>query len=139
MYQNPLTDTNRLKVADEFLATGQTVPTNTNVDGDEGSKELAGTLGGLEVIVSAKTTVTLANTTKLTCKLMDSADNSSFADIAGASVVKTSAGAAWAAGTILARIPIPSNARRYIKLNIATDDTTPPTGTVDAFVDYLAK
>ena len=139
MYQNPNTDTNRLKVDGEFLATGQTVPTNTNADGDEGSKELAGTLGGLEVVVSAKTAVTLANTKKFTAKLMDSADNSSFADIPGASVVKTSSGSAWAAGSILARIPIPSTARRYIKLNIATDDTTPPTGTVDAFVDFLAK
>lgn len=141
MYQNPNTDTNRLKVADEFLTTGQTIPQNTNANGDEGFKELAGTLGGLEVVFSAKTAVTLASNATFTAHLEDSADGStSIADIPGASVTKSAGatGAIYAAGTILARVPIPSTAKRYIRCNIATNDAA-ATGTVDAFVDFLAK
>lgn len=141
MYQNPNKDANRLKVYDEYLATGQTIPQNTNANGDEGFKELSGTLGGLEVLFSAKTTVTLGSNATFTAHLEDSADGvNGIADIPGASVVKSAGagGSIYTAGTILARIPIPSNAKRYVRCNIATNDAA-ATGTVDAFVDFMPK
>lgn len=141
MYQNANSDANRLVVYNEQLATALTIPQNTNANGDEGFKELAGTLGGLEVIFSAEDAVVLGPNATATFHLEDSPDGSaSIADIPGASVT-ISAGATghtYPAGTILARIPIPSTARRYIRCNVATNDAG-ATGSVNAFVDFMPK
>lgn len=141
MYQKVDSTQNMLQVADEFLATAQTIPQNTNAAGDEGFKEIAGTLGALDVVFSAKTAVTLASNTTFTAHLEDSADGvNSIADVPGASLTKSAGatGAIYAAGTILARIPVPSTAKRYVRCNIATNDAA-ATGTIDAFVEFKGR
>jgi len=132
---------NMLQVADEFLATAQTIPQNTNAAGDEGFKEISGTLGALDVVFSAKTDLALASSATATFHLEDSADGlTSIADIPGASVTFTQESDvdAIAAGTILARIPVPSTAKRYVRCNIATNDAA-ATGTIDAFVEFKGR
>ena len=141
MYQKVDSTTNMLQVTDEFLATGQTIPKNTNANGDEGFKEISGTLGALDVVFSAKTAVTLASSATFTAHLEDSADGTtSIADIPGASLTKSAGatGSVYAAGTILARIPVPSTAKRYVRCNIATNDAA-ATGTIDAFVEFKGR
>jgi hypothetical protein len=70
-------------------------------------------------------TTELPDTKTLTTKIQDSADNSSFADLATvATVVQTGAGGAGAAA-VSRRFALPSNARRYIRaVATAGADTT---------------
>jgi hypothetical protein len=63
----------------------------------------------------------LADTKKLTVKVQDSADNSSFADVDPLiqTTVTGSGGAGSSAKTV--RFRLPPTARRYIALNLAVD------------------
>jgi hypothetical protein len=128
-----------LKADDSYLAKAQTIPNNTSADGNGGSFQgLNATLGGVEVVVEVNTQIALADTKVLTVKLQDSADNSSFADLVTL-YTKTASGAETiAAGTVLKKYIVPTNARKYIKAVITTTDTG-QTGKIDAFLNYLAR
>lgn len=61
------------------------------------------------------TTANGANSKNITCKLQDSADNTTFTNIAelGSLVVTDAAGAGYPAGTITASLP--TSTRRYVR------------------------
>lgn len=128
-----------LKADDSYLAKAQTIPNNTSADGNGGSFQgLNATLGGVEIVVEVNTQIALADTKVLTVKLQDSADDSSFADLATL-YTKTASGAETiAAKTILGRYVVPPSAKKYIKLVITTTDTG-QTGKIDAYLNYLPR
>lgn len=123
-----------------YFATGQTIPANTNADGDEGALKVAKTMQRLRVVLAAKTTIALADTKALTMKLKSCAtEGGSYADIPGASQTYTASGAkTWAAGEEIMSIPIPhdEDGGDFIKANVATTDAA-ATGTFDVFVEML--
>jgi hypothetical protein len=90
---------------------------------DLGQVALGPTGDHFEVEVSLPATPALANGQTITLALHDSADDSTFAAIAGLnSLVATGAGTAGAAAT--SRIfRLPRNTRRYLRLNQAASAT----------------
>jgi hypothetical protein len=129
---------NDLVAAGDYLASAQAVPKNTNADGDEGSVALGGTLGKIEIRVKAASEVTIHNTKVITIIVQDSADDSSFSTIATILSHTASGDKVWAAGDILARFVLPSNCRKYVKVNIATTDAS-AAGTLDIYPVYMPE
>lgn len=125
---------------DDYLAKEQATPQNTSADGNGGSFEISGTEGAIEVVAEVGAdALDLSDTKVLTIKLQDSADNSSFDDLATIYTITASSGSgAIAAETELARFVIPSDARRYIKAVITTDDADVG-GKINIFQNYLAR
>lgn len=128
-----------VKADNDYLAKDQTVPQNTSANGDGGSFEISATLGSIEVVAEVgSVALGLANTKVLTVKLQDSADNSSFADLATLYTVTASGALTVPVNTELGRFIIPTTARRYVKAVITTDDAA-ATGKVNIFLNYLAR
>ena len=129
-----------LKSAADFLAADQAVPQNTSADGNGGSFDLGNTQGSLEVVAEVGSVGTdLSDTKVLTIKLQDSADNSSFADLATVYTITAAAGSGTkAAGTQLGKLLIPSPARRYVKAVITTDEAD-VAGKLNVFLTYLPR
>jgi len=129
-----------LKSADDYLAKDQSLPQNTSADGNGGSFDLGNTQASLEVVAEVGSVGTdLSDTKVLTIKLQDSANNSSFADLATVYTITAAAGSGVkAAGTQLAKLLIPSSARRYVKAVITTDDAD-VTGKLNVFLTYVPR
>jgi hypothetical protein len=100
---------------------------NTNVNStaiDLGSV-VNGAVGNFcEFVIDLPATPSLANGQTMTITIQDSADNSSFAAVAGLStLVVTGAGGVGAAAASR-RVRLPSTLRRYVGINIAASATT---------------
>jgi hypothetical protein len=83
-------------------------------------------IAGKDLLLSAPilTTSELPDTRTVTYTFQDSADNSSFSAIAGlATLVQTGADSAGAAATTR-RVALPSNARQYVRVSVATGAST---------------
>lgn len=129
-----------LKAADDFLAKDQSVPQNTSADGNGGSFDLGNTQGSLEVVAEIGSVATdLTDTKILSVKLQDSADDSSFADLATVySLTAASGSGVKAIGTVLGKLIIPSTARRYVKAVITTDDAD-VVGKLNVFLTHIPR
>lgn len=128
-----------VRADDSYLAKAQAIPNNTSADGNGGSFQgLGGTLGGVEVVVEVDAEVSLADTKVLSVKLQDSANNSSFADLATIYTKTASGATTLSAGTVLARYIVPTSARKYIKAVITTTDTG-ESGKLNVFLNYLSR
>lgn len=93
------------------------------------------TAESIEVEIAHPALASLANDKDLTIHLEDSADDSTFADISElASVVSTGAGGAGAAAKTVT-LKLPSDVRRYIRINAAVEadggDNTGSAATLD--------
>lgn len=128
-----------LKSADDFLALDQTIPSNSSADGNGGSFDLGNTQGALEVVAEVgSVNLAITDTKVFTIKLQDSADNSSFADLATVYTITASGGSgAKAAGTLLGKLIVPSTARRYVKAVLTTNNAD--TGKVNVFFTYIPR
>jgi len=124
----------RLHDAGGYYAKALTVPQNTSVATDALKTGKGGQLGQLEVAVYAAEDVSLADTKKLTIVLQDSdTSDSGFTDLLTTSV--TASGATTiSAGDLIARVPIPTNADVYTRMNVTTDDAA-ATGKVMAVLE----
>jgi len=78
---------------------------------------------GVQVCISLPALPALANAQTMIVKLQDSADNSSFADVAGlATLTATGAGGVGsAAASLTQRVPL--TLRRYVRVNVAASAT----------------
>jgi len=129
---------NIAKFENDFLAKAQSLPQNTNADGNGGAFNLAGTNGSIEVVAVVNSEISLADTKVLTVKLKDSSDGTTYADMQTI-YTKTASGATTiAADTELGRFIIPTNAKPHIKANIVTTDAA-ATGKIDIFQNYIAR
>lgn len=125
----------------EYIATAQTIPTNTNADANGGSFYAGETQGALAIKVVVNTAMTIAATKTITIKIQDSADDSSYADFATiyAETAVTTSLTGVVAGTQLGEeFVLPPGIRKYAKINIATDDAT-AAGKLDIYKRYLAR
>ncbi len=129
-----------LKSAADFLALDQALPQNTSADGNGGSFDLGNTQGSLEVVAEVGSLATdLTDAKVLSIKLHDSADNSSFAELATVYTLTAGSGSGVkAAGTALGKLIVPSNARRYVKAVITTDDAD-VAGKLNVFFTYIPR
>jgi hypothetical protein len=126
---------------DDFLAKDQDAPDNTTVDGNGGSFDIGNfQLGSMEVVAKVgSVALGLTDTNVLTIALHDSADNSSFAALAIIYTITAAAGSGVkAVGTVLGKLIVPSNARRYVKAVITSDDAS-TTGKLDVFMTHLPR
>ncbi|SHN62902.1 hypothetical protein [Desulfovibrio litoralis] len=126
-----------LRVHDEYLAKNQAVPKNTESVGNQGVSKNASALGSAEIMMSAAQNVVLNANKSISIRVEDSADGISFTALPVS--FKRTMGASsrtWNIGEEIARLPIPSDARTYIKVFISTDDTA-ATGNVDIAFNYL--
>ena len=128
-----------LKAAADFLALDQTIPSNTSADGNGGSFDLGNTQGSLEVVAEVGSVdLAITDTKVFSIKLHDSADNSSFAELATVYTITAAAGSgAIVAGTALGKLIVPSNARRYVKAVLTTNNAD--TGKVNVFFTYIPR
>lgn len=128
-----------LKSAADFLALDQTIPSNSSADGNGGSFDLGNTQGALEVVAEVgSVNLAITDLKTFTIKLQDSADNSSFADLATVYTITAASGSgAKAAGTLLGKLIVPSTARRYVKAVLTTDNAD--TGKVNVFFTYIPR
>jgi len=85
-----------------------------------------GTLGQVDLVLTAPalTATELPNTRTLTFALQDSADDSSFADVAGYEQICYQVGAGSAVAAESPRITLPSTVRRYIRVRATTGAST---------------
>jgi hypothetical protein len=77
----------------------------------------------VELIVSIPATTTLADGTDITVKVQDSADDSSYADVAGlgSQIVTGKTGDGSDAVTLRWKL-IPGKVRRYVQVNVAVEN-----------------
>ncbi|UZP67379.1 hypothetical protein N1030_17555 [Desulfovibrio mangrovi] len=133
MYKNQLT------VYGEHLAKAQTLPANTTAAGNGGSRKAGSMLGAAEVVMVAATPVAIAENATLTLSLQESADDAVFADVP-VLFRKAAVGKAmsFAAGEVMARLPMPSDTAKYVKASMGTDDAA-ASGTVNIIFEYLPR
>jgi hypothetical protein len=125
--------------ADDFLVKDQTIPSNDSADGNGGSFDLGNTQNSLEVVAEVGS-VDLAITDEkiFSIKLFDSADNSSFEELATVySLTAAGGNGAIVAGTELGKLLVPPDARRYVKAVLTTNNAD--TGKVNVFLAYIPR
>jgi len=130
----------------DFLATEQTVPANTNVDGNGGAQLIGNLQGALEVEVASAADMTLAATKTFTAKLLGSETaDGEYTDITSASITAASASSTLVvSGDPILRLSVPSEAPlgadtfKWVKINFATDDAA-ATGKISAYPAYLGR
>ncbi len=111
-----------LVFSNDMFATAQTLTQSGNADGNGGSLEVSDTQNSVNIVVRANTTITILATKKMTVSLLDSANDSTFAALSTIIVVTgVAGGTVYAAGTIIAEVILPANAKRYTKVNVAND------------------
>lgn len=133
MYKNTLT------VYGEHLAKAQSLPADASAEGNGGARRAGSMLGAAEVVMVAASSVTLAEGTTLTLMMQQSTDGETFTDIP-VQFRKTVAASSMnvAAGEVMARLPLPSDAGSFVRAVMATDDAA-ATGSVDIIFEYLPR
>lgn len=133
MYKNQLT------VYGEHLAKEQQLPASTSAEGNGGSQKAGSMLGAVEVVMVAATSVHLAENATLTLSMQESTDNTVFSNMPVQYIRKAVGGAMdFAAGDVVARLPLSSDAGKHVKAVMATDDAA-ATGTVNIIFEYLPR
>ncbi|MFI3270934.1 MAG: hypothetical protein R3Y11_02370 [Pseudomonadota bacterium] len=121
------------------LASEQALPSNTSAVGNGGGQSAGGLLGSTEMVMVAATAVSLTVGKTISMTLEDSDDNETFSAVPmTSSCTATSSACSWAIGDVIARLPVPSDAREYVRVKMSTDDTA-VSGSVDIVFDYLPR
>jgi len=129
-----------LRAACDYLTKGQAIPNNTNTDGNGGEfPGLFEAQGAVEIVVVAKTAISIADTKSLTIKLRRKPDGGAYADLVTI-YTGTASGAAltFAAGAELGRYLGKPGDTGTIKANIASTDTA-GAGTIDIYQRFVAR
>ncbi len=120
----------------DFFATAQTMPQNTSVDGDEGTKYYeSGDMGSYAVFIVVTTDFLIADGKTFSVKLQHRNGTDSFADL-DTIFTYSASGADWeptAETVLLAGYILPLDTKEDIKAVITTDDVA-ATGAFDIFV-----
>lgn len=123
-----------------LTATNALPAQNTNNDGsslDLAQVELGPTGDHLELEISVPATPDLANGQTLTFTIQDSADDSTFATLAGLStLVMTGADSAGAAAATRV-VRLPRTTRRYVRVNAAASGTAGDNTGVSSTISIL--
>ena len=121
---------NFLKLSEAQAPTTGTTPSTNVIDTGVAGRSI-GSGQPIELVVQVATTATSAGASTMQIVLQDSADNSSFANVATYPAVAV---ANLVAGLEMARIKLPAGLRRYIRIAyvIATADLT--AGAFNAFL-----
>ncbi|EPR42724.1 hypothetical protein dsx2_2641 [Desulfovibrio sp. X2] len=127
---------NYLKQSGEYLAAAQVLPLNTNADGNGGAKEFNGSMGGVEIAVLANIDISIATTKSITVTVLDSADNVTFTAVSARTKTAGASAMTFKAGDPVMFVGLPSDLRKYSKVNIATTDTG-AVGKVDVVLNFL--
>lgn len=127
-----------LKSAHDYLFKDTTVPANTTTTGT--ANLIGGTNGALELLVVAKTALTIADTKTITVKLTGSATQGGAFIAVDTVYTLTAAGGngAITAGTVLGTYIVTPEDPLWIKAVATTDDAT-ATGTLDVYIKHLAR
>jgi len=136
----------KLRSQPDYLAFEQTVPANTNADGNRGAQLLGKVQGAIEIGIEAATDVTIPISATLTLKALASAtEDGDYTEIASTAFESTSAAATvFLAGTHIVTFAIPSEGtfeaddKKYVKVNFATDSAS-STGKLNAFQTYQGR
>ena len=127
-----------LKIYNQYFSKAQAVPQTDDADGNGGSLQLADCQNAFNVKVVANTAVVVIATETLTIDLYDSADDVTFAKLNTLYTVTAGVGnTTITAGTEMAEIPLPANAKRYVKAVITSEGLN--TGKIDIFPVYVAR
>ncbi len=129
----------QLRIHGESLALNQALPKNAQAVGNGGPQRAGSLMGAAEAVVKAVSPVSLAANKSLTVILEDGDEPGTLSPLP--LTFKLTAGATALtreAGSILGRIPLPSDCRRYVRVTLGTDDAS-ATGAVDVFFQYLPR
>jgi hypothetical protein len=127
------------RVYGEYYATAQTVPANTNADGDEGAQKNSGAMGGIAVTAVAATDVFITDACTLTIKVQHCAtEGGSYVDLGNVCAKLSSGDTTYEAGEVLGRFILPPEIEEWTKVNLATDDAS-ATGTIDVFPEMIPR
>ncbi len=128
-----------LRVYGEHLAKNQALPKNSNVVGNGGFQRAGSTMGAVEIIVQAAEKVSIGANKNISVFMEISDDQQTvetspynFKFLNGSTV------RSWEAGETIAKLGLPSDSKRFVRLVFSTDDTT-ASGSVDAGFDYLPR
>lgn len=128
-----------LRIHGCHLATAQTLPCNTNAVGNGGARSVGGLLSGVEMVMIAASDVAIGASKSITLSMEDSADKITFTAVpVTCRRMASSSGQAWKKGDVIARLPVPSDCKEYIRVIIATDDAS-ASGSVDVLFDYMPR
>ena len=128
-----------LKVHGEGLAKAQILPKNSEAVGNGGFQRAGSMMGAAEIIVQAASLVNLGAGKSLSVFVDYSEDMQSVSPSPCSFKLSAGVGAkSWELGETMARIPLASDAGRYVRLRISTDDAA-ASGTFDASFDYLPR
>ncbi|MFV0421684.1 hypothetical protein [Oleidesulfovibrio sp.] len=127
-----------LRINGEFLASAQQMPANTQVTGNGGVSRAGSMCGAAEVVVKAVAPVTLAAGKSFTLHLEHGDAEDSLSVMPVAFTRQYTDGLNATAGDIIARLPVPSDAGRYVRALLGTDDAA-ASGTVDVFMDFIPR
>jgi hypothetical protein len=126
--------------ADEYLAEEQSIA--TTADGNGGSQEFSGTLGGIQIVaeVTSEITLTQVDSGEFTLALKHSDDDDTFTSLATLynQAADGSADETIEEGTILERFVLPSDTKRYVQATI-TNNAGTVEGKVSIYPEYLAR
>jgi len=133
----------------EYYASAQTIPANATEVGDEGAQQHSGAMGGIEIITQVNTAVSFHYITALLeVWILHATTNAAayFQTLCRACSFRawpTKLGAAaptgpYAAGTVFGRYVLPSDAYRYTKAVLKTDDDS-ASGALDIFPSLLPR
>lgn len=129
----------QLRIHGEYLASKQTLPKNAQAVGNGGAQRAGSLMGAAEIVMRAASVVTIAASKSFSVLLEHSADNESF--VLMPLTFKSTSGAqarTWQDGDVMARVPLPSDCERFVRIVIATDDAA-AAGMVDAHFHYLPR
>ena len=128
----------QLRIHGEYLASKQTLPKNAQIVGNGGGQRAGSLMGAAEIVVQAASVVTIAAAKSFSVLLEHSADNETFSLMPLAFKSSAALARTWQEGDVMARMPLPSDCERFVRILLATDDTT-AAGMVDAHFNYLPR
>jgi hypothetical protein len=127
-----------LKVDGEYYADALTVPQNDSTNSSSVKTMQGAQNGALQVKVVVNTDIVLADTKVMSIKVQDSADDTTFADVATIYTVTADGETTVSADTVLALFALPTDTGKYTRIVVTTDDAA-VTGKVDAYPQYLPR
>lgn len=127
-----------LKSAQDYLFKDTVVPANTTTTGT--AQLIGGTNGALEIMVTAKTALSITDTKLFTVNLIGSAtEGGSFTTVATPFTILAAAGSgSISAGTLLGTYIVTPEDFPWIKAVAITDDVS-ATGTIDVYIKHLER
>ena len=125
-----------LKAEDQLFGKDMTLPVNTTASCAQALRT-SGHGGSLAVTIDAKSAVSLPAATKLSVVIKDGDTETGLATVV-THTLEFATAKAFTAGDVIARIPLVDKTRLYTGVAIGTDKAG-VTGTVDVFLEYLAR